>query len=86
MRMRVEGPLRARGAPNEPAVLERVYAELPAISVAQRVLTRAAGCLVTLRARGLQWSDWGSPRRVVVSLRAANHEPPWLARVDTEAG
>jgi mannose-1-phosphate guanylyltransferase len=77
---------RARRAPNEPAVLERVYAELPAISFAQRVLTRAPGCLVTLRARGLQWSDWGTPRRVAASLRATNHEPPWLARVETEAG
>ncbi len=84
--MRVDGPLRARGAPNEQAVLERVYAELSAITFAQRVLTRAAGCLVTLRARGPEWSDWGSPRRVVASLRAANHEPPWLARMDTEAG
>lgn len=77
---------RAHGAPNELAVLEQVYAKLPAISFAQRVLTRADGCLVTLRARGLQWSDWGSPRRVVASLRATNHAPPWLARVETEAG
>lgn len=72
---------RACGAANEPAILERVYAELPAISFAQRVLTRAAGCLVTLRARGLQWSDWGSPERVVASLREMDTEPPWLARV-----
>ena len=75
---------RACGAPEEQAILERVYAELPAISFADRVLTRAAGCLVVLRARGLQWSDWGSPRRVVASLRAVNLEPSWLARAETE--
>ncbi len=77
---------RACGAPNEQAVLERVYAELPTISFAQGVLTRAAGCRVTLRTRGFQWSDWGSPRRVVASLRATNEAPPKLARVETQAG
>lgn len=74
---------RACGGPDEEAILERVYAELPAIGFADRVLTRAAGCLVVLRAQGLQWSDWGSPRRVVASLRATNHEPHWLAQVNS---
>lgn len=77
---------RAGGGPDEQAALERVYAQLPAISFAQRVLTHVAGCLVTVRARGFHWSDWGSPRRVVASLRAIHGEPEWLSRVDTEAG
>ena len=81
------GPVpRVLGLPQEAAVLERVYASLPAISFARRVLTPAAGRLVTLAARGLQWSDWGSPRRVLASLRATRQEPPWLERVQARVG
>jgi mannose-1-phosphate guanylyltransferase len=77
---------RALGMRHEAAVLERVYGSLPAISFARRVLTRAAGRLVTLAARGLQWSDWGSPQRVLATLRATQQEPPWLGRVQAQVG
>ena len=72
---------RVLGMPQEAAVLERVYASLPTISFARRVLTRAADRLVTLAACGLQWSDWGSLQRVLATLRATQQEPPWLGRV-----
>jgi mannose-1-phosphate guanylyltransferase len=77
---------RALGMPQEAAVLERVYASLPPISFARRVLARAPRRLVTLAARGLQWNDWGSPRRVLASLRATRQEPPWLGRVEAQVG
>jgi mannose-1-phosphate guanylyltransferase len=66
---------RVLGLPQEAAVLERVYASLSPISFARQVLTRAAGRLVTVAARGLEWSDWGSPQRVLASLRAAQQAP-----------
>jgi hypothetical protein len=68
------------------AVLERVYASLPSISFARRVLTQAVGRLITVAARGLVWSDWGNPERVLASLQAMHHEPPWLRGVQAKVG
>ena len=32
-----------------------------------------------IRVRGVEWSDWGSVRRVVESLRRTGRQPDWLA-------
>ena len=77
---------RVLGMPQEMAVLERVYASLPSISFARRVLTQAVGRLITVAARGLVWSDWGNPDRVLASLQAMHHEPPWLRGVQAKVG
>jgi mannose-1-phosphate guanylyltransferase len=77
---------RVLGMPHEAAVLERVYASLPAISFPRQVLTRAGCRLVTVAARGFQWSDWGSPQRVLATLRATQQDPPWLGRVHAQVG
>jgi mannose-1-phosphate guanylyltransferase len=80
-------PVRRRlGTPDEGTVLERIYASLASTSFSRRVLTHAVGRLVTLEARGLGWSDLGSPARAIASLRSMPREPRWLGRVMTEAG
>jgi mannose-1-phosphate guanylyltransferase len=77
---------RVLGTEREDAVLEAVYASLPKIGFSRRVLAPARGRLATVRARGVQWSDWGSPGRVIASIRGMRAEPPWLAAAEEAAG
>jgi mannose-1-phosphate guanylyltransferase len=76
---------RALGSAKEWAVLERVYARLPAVNFSRRVLAGVSGSLATIRASGLEWSDWGNPSRVIASLRGAGCRPSWLDRVEVQA-
>jgi mannose-1-phosphate guanylyltransferase len=66
---------RVLGLPQEAAVLEKIYASLSPISFARQVLTQAAGRLVTVAARGLEWSDWGSPQRAVGAQKVVISAP-----------
>ena len=69
---------RALGSAKEWAVLERIYASLPPVNFSRRVLARVPGALATIRARGLEWTDCGNPRRLIASLQRANCRPSWL--------
>jgi hypothetical protein len=33
----------------------------------------------------IRWSDWGTPERVIASLRAASLAPAWLRQLDRSA-
>ncbi len=66
---------------DESAALERVYAMLPSMSFSHRVLTRASRHMVTMPAPGVEWSDWGRPKRVFACLHRAGAQPPWLTRL-----
>ena len=69
---------RALGSCGEATALDRLYATLPSVSFSHRVLARASRHLLVMAVRGVEWSDWGSPGRVVASLRRVGREPPWL--------
>ena len=76
-------PVRSRlGSVAEGATVERVYSELPSISFSDCVLARAPDRLVTVRVKGLTWSDLGSPERLVAALHRAGRIPSWLSQVD----
>jgi len=70
---------RAMGSGAEAAAIERVYRELSWRSFSESVLAAAPGSLGVIRVRGVEWSDWGSVRRVVESLRRTGRQPDWLA-------
>ena len=53
------------------------------VRFSKSVLARAPRRLVTVRARGVEWSDWGSIRRVVESLRHVGSRPFWLAQAES---
>ncbi len=57
------------------ALLQRVYADLPVRNLAEEVLQREPGRLAVMGMRGIGWSDWGRPERVVRSLRTIGREP-----------
>ena len=59
--------------PAESAVLEQVYDCMPVSDFSRDVLQRAHGlCAVPLQECG--WSDWGTPERVLESLRHRHHD------------
>lgn len=76
-----EPVVRALGSPGEAAALERVYARLPAMSFSDCVLVPEPAGLAVLPVKGIYWSDWGNPSRVVACLRHSGRRPPWVARV-----
>ena len=73
----------ALGSPREDEVVERVYAGLPSVNFSDSVLAAAPGSLGVMRLAGTDWSDWGSVRRVVESLRRTGRRPPWLAQAES---
>lgn len=73
------------GSRKEGTAVDRVYAPLPAMCFSYRVLARQSGYLATLPVKGVEWSDWGNPRRVFACLHRMGSEPPWLAPLEAAA-
>ncbi len=59
---------RSLGSAAEPGVLNDIYLQLPAADFSSDVLQKAEGLRVA-RLRECGWSDWGTPERVLESLR-----------------
>jgi mannose-1-phosphate guanylyltransferase len=59
---------RSLGSAAEPNVLNDIYLRLPAADFSSDVLQKADGLRVA-RLRECGWSDWGTPERVLESLR-----------------
>jgi mannose-1-phosphate guanylyltransferase len=75
---------RAIGTDAEARVAEAVYRGLARepIGFSERILVPATDGLVTLRVKGVEWSDWGHPERVVATMRRTGLRPAWLGRVE----
>jgi mannose-1-phosphate guanylyltransferase len=56
------------GQPDEGALLERLYAKMESANFSRDVLERERG-LGVVPVKDSGWSDWGTPRRVLESLR-----------------
>jgi mannose-1-phosphate guanylyltransferase len=59
---------RVVGSSREAAVAERVYAAIPEASFSEQILVPAGGRLAVVRAKGVSWTDLGSPERVVATI------------------
>jgi mannose-1-phosphate guanylyltransferase len=78
-------PLRAAlGTPDEVRVADQVYAGLAAAPTgfSERILAPATDGLATVRVKGVEWSDWGHPQRVIATMRRTGWRPSWLGRVE----
>jgi mannose-1-phosphate guanylyltransferase len=78
-------PLRkAIGTRDEARVATDLYRRLAAAPTgfSDRVLTPATEGLVTMRVKGVEWSDWGHPQRVIATMRRTGWRPTWLGRVE----
>jgi hypothetical protein len=75
------------GLPQEARVVERIYQRLAPAGFSEAVLAAATRRLAVMRVKGVDWSDWGHPRRVLASLGHAGLRPAWIDRVRlAEAG
>jgi len=69
---------------NAPA-LRRAFGAIPSASFSTAILQECTPALAVLRLAGVTWSDWGSPRRVILSLRQTGLAPDWFRRVGLDA-
>lgn len=76
---RFERLLAAIGTEDESAVLESIYREMPAANFSVDVLQRVAHRLAAVELTGVTWSDWGTPDRLVRSLRRLGIRTPFHA-------
>jgi len=61
---------------------KRAYAALESSGFSERVLVPGADGLLTVRAKSVEWSDWGHPQRVMATMRRTGWRPAWLNRVE----
>ena len=58
-----------RGPWEQEPALREIYAQLPAVNFSSRVLAAYPAGLAVLPVTGVEWSDWGTPSRVLATLR-----------------
>jgi len=63
-----------------PAALARAYRLIRPANFSRALLARHSGELLVLPARGIYWSDWGEPERVLQTLARFDRSPSWLPR------
>jgi mannose-1-phosphate guanylyltransferase len=66
------------GTRYEAEVLASTYRSLRPMNFSRTLLAKRPGDLLMLPARGVYWSDWGDPDRILRTLRRFNHRPQWL--------
>lgn len=67
------------GSSHEAWAVEQTYLPMRAANFSRDVLERSVASLLVLPIRGVLWSDWGTPERVVRTLRRMGATPQWLA-------
>lgn len=60
------------------AALAAGYNRIRTTNLSRSVLARQPEALLVLPARGIYWSDWGDPGRIVTTVRRFNWRPAWL--------
>lgn len=66
------------GREDEASAVGQAYALMRAADFSRDILERATQPLAVLPVRGVLWSDWGTPERVVQTLRRIGASPRWL--------
>ena len=71
--------------PAEARAVEQAYRLAPAANFSQTVLAPAPARLAVSGLPALAWSDWGTPERVIATLRREGLAPAWLREFATTA-
>lgn len=66
----------------EPRAIQEAYVATPTVNFSHAVLDRCPSSLVVSQLPALTWCDWGTPERVLKSLRRLGMSPTWAAAVD----
>jgi mannose-1-phosphate guanylyltransferase len=69
----------------EARAVARAYAEAQTADFSRSVLTPSAGRLAVSQLPPVSWSDWGTPERVIASLRNEGIAPNWLRQLASTA-
>ncbi len=74
------------GTPAQARALRQAYRCIASTNLSRALLARRPERLMVLAARGIFWSDWGDPDRILRTLRRFDRQPNWLpADVRTQA-
>lgn len=74
----------ALGTTDEKRAARTAYDRLESIGFSEAVLAARPANLATLPVRGVRWSDWGQPRRILATLDQLGIEPEWTERATLE--
>ena len=66
--------------PHESTVARALYRHLGPRDFSEAILAARPANLVVMPVAGVEWSDWGEPRRVIATLAALGITPDWLNR------
>lgn len=69
------------GTSEEGPAIERAYALAPAANFSQAVLAADPTRLAVSELPPLHWSDWGTPERVITTLKREGLAPRWLGEL-----
>jgi mannose-1-phosphate guanylyltransferase len=74
----------ALGTSAEDAIIRAVYARLMPLSFSDGMLAARSANLAVLPVKGVQWSDWGAPERVMGTFNRLGITPTWAERLATK--
>ena len=72
---RFERLSRSIGTSQEAQILDEIYHDIPAHDLVSELLQRAPECAAVMEMQGVLWSDWGTPTRIIDSLRRIRRDP-----------
>lgn len=75
------------GKGEEEMVLHRIYRDMPTFDFSRDLLEVASKRLAVMKLEGVMWSDWGSPHRILDTLRLIGARPayaPYGSRGDAK--
>jgi mannose-1-phosphate guanylyltransferase len=70
---------------DESRMVDQAYTRAPAADFSRAVLEARPPFLAVSVLPPVGWSDWGTPERVLLSLKKAHRSPAWLQRLFEEA-
>lgn len=68
----------AIGSRHEVAVLESIYPLMPIRNFSMELLQNASSQIAVMELKGVIWSDWGRPERILATLRQIGKRPAFL--------
>jgi hypothetical protein len=70
------------GSADEAWAIQRAYALAPKANFSHAILEMCIPQLAVSRLVAGHWSDWGTPERVLATLRRMGLTPVWLSRME----
>ncbi|MCA9419562.1 MAG: hypothetical protein KC592_01005 [Nitrospira sp.] len=71
----------AIGGPEEGNLLDAIYRVMPIRNFSSGLLHRVPEQMAVIQLRGVLWSDWGKPERIVETLRKIGKQPAFPLRL-----